>query len=227
MSRYSRTNNPLPLVCCKRLGLATLGAVTEVQFLNRSRLSERKGVVGGACSNLPTQLLVICKRFAFRPALDGWNHSPALQSKSRRSVTLKSAYLWNIPLPVRIAAKKFRWCWTYPCASKLTWKIAKCAAIRLRSVTPCRTTSWRSFRPGLWDDSGQDKCRSQFHMSECEKRESRPLLSNAWRAWLWLIAAGYRCNPRLPTSARCFGRRWRSRRSDRACRRVCSAGNSN
>src|ERR1700692_2802521 len=20
----------------------------------------------------------------------------------------------------------FRWCWTYPCASKLTWKIAKC-----------------------------------------------------------------------------------------------------
>jgi hypothetical protein len=22
----------------------------------------------------------------------------------------------------------------------------------LRSVTPCRTKSWRSFRPGLWDD---------------------------------------------------------------------------
>ena len=34
--------------------------VTEVQFLNQCRLSERKGVVGGACSNPPTQLLVIC-----------------------------------------------------------------------------------------------------------------------------------------------------------------------
>src|SRR6202022_893671 len=60
--------------------------------------------------------------------------------------------LWNIPLPVRIAAKRFRWFWTYPCASKLTWKIAKCAATQLRSVTPCRTKSWRNFRPGLWDD---------------------------------------------------------------------------
>ena len=32
----------------------------------------------------------------------------------------KIRILWNIPLPVRIAAKRFRWCWTYPCASKLT-----------------------------------------------------------------------------------------------------------
>src|SRR6267142_612694 len=65
----------------------------------------------------------------------------------------KISILWNIPLPVRIAAKRFRWCWTYPCTSKLTWKIAKCAATPLRSVTPCRTTSWRNFRPGLWDDA--------------------------------------------------------------------------
>ena len=64
----------------------------------------------------------------------------------------KISILWNIPLPVRIAAKRFRWCWTYPCTSKLMWKIAKCAATPLRSVTPCRTKSWRNFRPGLWDD---------------------------------------------------------------------------
>src|SRR6267142_519801 len=64
----------------------------------------------------------------------------------------KISILWNIPLPVRIAAKRFRWCWTYPCASKLTWKIAKCAATPLRSVTPSRTKSWRNSRPGLWDD---------------------------------------------------------------------------
>ena len=64
----------------------------------------------------------------------------------------KISILWNIPLPVRIVAKRFRWCWTYPCASKLTWKIAKCAATPLRSVTSCRTKSWRNFQPGLWDD---------------------------------------------------------------------------
>jgi hypothetical protein len=64
----------------------------------------------------------------------------------------KISILWNIPLPVRIAAKRFRWCWTYPCTSKLMWKIAKCAATPLKSVTPCRTKSWWNFRPGLWDD---------------------------------------------------------------------------
>ena len=65
----------------------------------------------------------------------------------------KIIILWNIPLPVRIAAKRFRWCWTYPCAGKLTLKIAKFAANRLRSVTPWRTKSWRNFRPGLWDEA--------------------------------------------------------------------------
>ena len=64
----------------------------------------------------------------------------------------KISILWNTPLPVRIAAKRFRWCWTYPCTSKLMWKIAKCAATPLRSVTPCRTKSWWNFRHGLWDD---------------------------------------------------------------------------
>src|SRR6267142_4702474 len=71
----------------------------------------------------------------------------------------KISILWNIPLPVRIAAKRFRWCWTYPCTSKLTWKIAKCAATPLRSVTPCRTTSWRNFRPGLWEDDAKLECQ--------------------------------------------------------------------
>jgi len=69
-----------------------------------------------------------------------------------RTKYTKIIILWNIPLPVRIAAKRFRWCWTYPLASKLTLKIAKCAATRLRSVTPWRTKSWRNFRLGLWDD---------------------------------------------------------------------------
>jgi len=70
----------------------------------------------------------------------------------------KISILWNIPLPVRIVAKRFRWCWTYPCTSKLMWKIAKCAATPLRSVTPCRTKSWWNFRPGLWDDR-RPKCQ--------------------------------------------------------------------
>ena len=77
----------------------------------------------------------------------------------------KISMLWSFPLPVRIAAKKFRWCWTYPFTSKLMWKIAKCAATPLRSVTPCRTKSWWNFRPGLWDD-GQLECQNIFQESD-------------------------------------------------------------
>lgn len=59
MSKYSRTNNPLPLVCKLRAS-ATRGVATEVQFLNQTCLSENKGVVGVACSTLPIRFLLIC-----------------------------------------------------------------------------------------------------------------------------------------------------------------------
>jgi hypothetical protein len=59
MSKYSRTNNPLPLVCKLRASAAR-GVATEVQFLNQTCLSENKGVVGVACSTLPIRFLLIC-----------------------------------------------------------------------------------------------------------------------------------------------------------------------
>src|SRR6202162_6351933 len=83
----------------------------------------------------------------------------------------KISILWNIPLPVPIAAKRFRWCWTYPCATKLTWKIARCAATPLRSVTPCRTKSWRNFRPGLWDDRKLE-CQALPEVQDCNSQET-------------------------------------------------------
>src|ERR1700687_2699378 len=78
------------------------------------------------------------------------------ENRNSRSLPRGTKYakiitIWNIPLPVRIAAKRFRWCWTYPCASKRMLKIARYVANPLRSATPWRTKSWRNFRPGLFD----------------------------------------------------------------------------
>jgi len=55
---------------------------------------------------------------------------------------VKISVLWNIPLPVPHCGEEISMVLDYPRASKLMWKIAKCAATPLRSVTPCRTKSW-------------------------------------------------------------------------------------
>ena len=97
---------------CKRRDSAILGAAMEVQFLNRSTCQKGKELLGDLVAIL---LLSFSLSATFCLTKAGRLETfPVAPVEVPSSGTLKSAYLWNIPLPVRIAAKRFRWCWTCP-----------------------------------------------------------------------------------------------------------------